>query len=94
MSEKLKNTESVLEGAWIFENGKNVDDAVSKRIQFLIADVLTKVAESDDGWDTLYIDTYDSRYWELTYPDSHLHGGGAPLLKNISNEDVEKKYNL
>ena len=94
MIAQLQQTEKVLIGNWIFENGKNVEDSVSKRIQYLINDVLKKVSSSDDGWDVLYIDMEDSRYWELIYPDSHLHGGGAPLLKNISHDEAVKKYNV
>ncbi|WP_052417196.1 Imm27 family immunity protein [Cellvibrio mixtus] len=94
MIEKLKNTENFLEGAWVLENGKIVEDSVSKRIQLLITAFLKKVAVSDDGWDTLYIDTDDSRYWELTYPESNLQGGGAPALKNIAYDEAEKKYSL
>ena len=81
MIEKLKNTERILVGAWIFENGKNVDDSVSKRIQCFIAEILKKVTLSDDGWDRLYIDMEDFRYWGLTYPDGHLHGGGSAVKK-------------
>lgn len=94
MIEKLKNTEGLLEGSWVSENGKVVEDAVSKRIQILISVFLKKITVSDEGWDTLYVDTDDNRYWELTYPENNLQGGGAPMLKNIEYEEAKKKYNF
>jgi hypothetical protein len=30
----------------------------------------------------------------LTYPESEMHGGGAPLLRNISETEAKTKYGL
>ncbi|QOY91146.1 Imm27 family immunity protein [Paludibaculum fermentans] len=30
--------------------------------------------------------------WELTYPESHLHGGGPPKLTRLSLEEVRQPY--
>jgi Immunity protein 27 len=44
--------------------------------------------------DVLYVDPSDSRYWELIYPDSQLHGGGPPTLRNLSEAAARKKYGI
>jgi len=28
----------------------------------------------------------------LTYPESEMHGGGAPLLRNLSEIEAKNKY--
>ncbi|MCP5251672.1 MAG: hypothetical protein H6939_08145 [Burkholderiales bacterium] len=33
-------------------------------------------------------------YWELTYPKSHMHGGGPPTLQRISKDEVYYRYSL
>lgn len=90
----LNQSETVLNGHWIFKNGVIVADDTSKRIAYLTQNVLKQIATSDDGWDKLFLDEIDSRYWELFYMDSELHGAGAPTLQCISKFDVVKKYRL
>lgn len=67
-------------------------DEVSERIFFLVQDYLIPITSDDSGWNCLYQDPADLRYWELSYPVSELHGGGAPSLKNISIEEVRVTY--
>lgn len=94
MIKELDSYETELVGSWVQQSGSVVADEVSKRIEFLTQNKLKKVASSDDGWDQLYIDEQDSRYWELSHPESDSHGGGAPLLKNLSQDEVKNKYQL
>ena len=69
-----------------------VGDANCDRIAQLTTETLKKVATSDAGWTTLYLDPGDGRFWELTYPHSSWHGGSPPSLIHISDEQVEAKY--
>ena len=69
------------------------DDAC-KRVQWLSQNYLIKVATDYSGWETLYRDPEDDRYWELTYPHSHMHGGGPPSLFNLSKEEAQMKYKI
>ncbi|CAF3478399.1 unnamed protein product, partial [Rotaria socialis] len=62
------------------------------RIEFLIKNSLLKITSDETGWDVLYQDKNDRRYWELIYYKSEMHGGGPPLLQLIAEEDVQKKY--
>ena len=46
-------------------------DEVTKRIQQLVRDYLKKVATDRTGWEVLYRDPGDGRYWELSYHGRH-----------------------
>lgn len=85
----IRKHEILISGKWEFENGKIKNDQDSIRIKWLIKNQLKWISKDDTGWINLYQDPNDGRYWELTYEDSHLHGGGPPTLKHIS--DVEAK---
>ncbi|HEX9391464.1 MAG TPA: Imm27 family immunity protein [Usitatibacteraceae bacterium] len=90
----IQPTETKITGKWVFENGKLVADASAMRIDHLIKNELVEKGRSDDGWSVLYFDKRDGRYWELNYPDSSQHGGGAPNLELLSREDAFKKYSI
>ena len=64
------------------------------RINWLVRSKLRKLATASGGWDTLYLDPKDGRYWERTYPHGQLHGGGPPALTNISQETARDKYDV
>ena len=49
------------------------------RIQQLIRDELVKI----------YRDPKDARLWELSYPQSEMHGGGPAKLTCISSQLAE-----
>lgn len=87
---RLKPEETDLLCKLTFANGRIVGDETCERIDFLTTQYLEKVAGG--GWDTLYRDPEDARYWELTYPESHMHGGGPPRLTYLSHEQVREKY--
>ena len=87
---KIKSDETDLFGKWEFVHGRVVSDATSERIKSLIKNCLVKVAGG--GWETLFRDPSDDRYWELTYPDSGWHGGGPPRLTYLSKEQARRKY--
>ena len=91
---KLEKTETELRGT-LKLNGTIVElDEIGKRIERLVIGYLDEIANDKSGWYKLYQDPYDKRYWELSYPDSEMQGGGAPLLVNISAENAKDRYNL
>ena len=93
---KLSHDETELIGEWLFD-GDNVEgDDNCSRIKWLTENILEKVAYSREygAWETLYVDKEDGRYWAMTYPKSHMHGGGPPALKCISVNDAHKKYDF
>ena len=85
-------SEIVITGKWILQGGRPVADEVCKRIAALTKTYLVKVGRDASGWNTLYRDPTDGRYWELIYPQSELHGGGPPELRNLDVQEANQKY--
>ena len=94
--EPLNPNENDLTGKWIKAEGRVEGDATTKRVIWLTSKILEKIALSKENgaWETLYRDRNDGRYWELTYPQSWLHGGGPPRLGCISKEEARTKYDF
>jgi hypothetical protein len=90
----LEANEVFLEGRWINTGAKVVADDTARRIEELISSQLTKLAASEEGWEVLYLDKRDGRFWELSYPHSGWHGGGPPSLTNVTKDQAERKYRL
>ncbi len=90
----MRPTETILIGQWRFSNGKIVADDVCQRISDLTSSHLKKIGADASGWNVLYQDPNDSRFWEFSYPNSHMHGGGPPQLKNITREQAQQHYGV
>lgn len=90
----LTPEETVLEGTWRWDGVTVVPSPECARIEALVTSALRLVAKSPDGWDCLFRDPGDERYWELTYPESHLHGGGPPRLAVLTPAVAAEKYHL
>jgi hypothetical protein len=90
----LQGNETTLTGKSLVLDGKVVSDATWQRIDWLVQHQLLKIASGTSGWETLYRDPNDGRYWERTYPGSEAHGGGPPRLDFITMDEVKRKYGL
>lgn len=90
----IEKHEITLKGSWEFDGRNVVADDVCKRIEHLTLQQLKKIATDVSGWNVLYQDPNDGRFWELTYPNSEMHGGGPPSLTVVSPEVVKNKYEL
>jgi hypothetical protein len=90
----LEPNETDLIGDWIVQDGKTAGDVTCGRIDWLIANRLTKVGSSlaGGGWETAYEDPTDGRIWERTYPRGETHGGGAPRLHVLTIDDYKRRY--
>jgi hypothetical protein len=89
---KLERHEAHLVGAWTkTPDGVKADD-VAQRIKVLVESHLVEIAVDASGWDTLFMDPDDGRFWELTYPESYEHGGGPPHLAVMDRSAAELKY--
>lgn len=82
----------VLRGRWIVVDGTVVGDDTCALVREMVAQKLKRLAERDGGWRVLFWDPYEDVYWELTYPESDLHGGGPPELSELSAEQVAAAY--
>lgn len=95
MNKLLPHEKELVGGAIKTEGGIDAD-AVSQRIIWLISEVLKIVGIEKDsgGWETLYRDPADGRYWLLWYPQGEYHGGGSPALKNLvlTAEEVAGRF--
>jgi hypothetical protein len=92
MHRELAPDEVALRGAWASRGGAVCEDEVAARIGWLVRTHLERIGAAATGWDTLYRDPRDGRYWEMVYPESERHGGGPPSLHVISREAASAKY--
>jgi hypothetical protein len=53
---------------------------------------MQKLGSDQSGWNTLYADPATGKFWELIYPQSHLHGGGPRELNEIHSSAAQVKY--
>lgn len=88
----LEPNETDLVGRWVSVGARVEGDDACKRIKWLVSEKLQKVATDASGWDTLYLDPVDGRFWEITHPQSELHGGGPPRLTQLPSERAKAKY--
>lgn len=89
---KLLPTETHLTGKWLPKDGRVIADDVCARIEELTRTYLRELGRDASGWDALFVDPADGRLWELIYPESGLHGGGAPELRHLSTQQAKEKY--
>jgi hypothetical protein len=85
-------SETLIVGSWVMRNGRVTSDAEEKRIDELIRGELQKLSIAPSGWEVLYWDPRDGRYWELFHPHSEMHGGGPRSLRVLDPEIVREKY--
>jgi hypothetical protein len=95
-SGRLKPDETDLVGNWITTETGVDGDAVEERITELIVAHLHKMSIRPEAgaWAVLYRDPNDGRYWELTHPQSEMHGSGPKRLTNLSAATARAKYRL
>jgi hypothetical protein len=84
--------ERSLVGSWLSTGSRTSADPTCQRIEALISGYLVELAQSPDGWHTLYRDPNDGRLWERTFPNSGQHGGGPPALHCVSLEQARAAY--
>lgn len=89
---RIQPNETEIRGAWAVVKGRVEADSNCRRINELISHHLREVASDASGWDSLYVDPSDNRFWELTYPESASHGGGPPHLRHLLRSEVRKKF--
>jgi hypothetical protein len=91
---KIESNETEIIGKWLYDGPKVTGDSACLRIEDLTQNYLRELAANGEDWSILYQDPDDGRYWEFTYPQSHMHGGGPPPLTLLSNEEAKAKYKI
>ncbi|MCL8268641.1 Imm27 family immunity protein [Leptospira weilii] len=94
MIKKLLPFENEIIGSQITDDSGAQHDSNLSRVIYLIENYLIKIKTDNSGWDTLYQDPEDGRYWEATYPQSSIHGGGPISLFALTDEQAKKKFKL
>ncbi len=89
---RIQPSETHLAGKWLARDGRIVGDETCQRIDELIRTHLREIGRDASGWDVIYRDPDDARLWELTYPQSQLHGGGPPQLRWLPLDEARQKY--
>jgi immunity protein 27 of polymorphic toxin system len=89
---RLAANETSLFGAWKEKRDRIVADPTCERIEWLVGNHLVQLGADASGWDELYRDPDDGRLWELTWPQSEVHGGGPPRLTCVATEMARAKY--
>jgi hypothetical protein len=84
--------ETEIIGSWETVAGRVTKDEQAHRVESLVRGYLKPVANSSGGWERLFKDPADGRFWELTYPNSELHGGGPPKLAVLTKEEATRRY--
>lgn len=92
--DRLRPNEKQLEGSFVVIDKQVVADPVTLRIEELIEHNLIQLGIADAGWSKLFRDSSDGRYWELTYPQSGMQGGGPPLLRLLDADAARRKYGV
>lgn len=89
---KIAPSEILLTGQLLSREGHVVGDEICQRIDELVGSHLKELGRDVSGWDALYRDPDDGRFWELIYPQSYLQGGGPPQLRCLSLAEAKLKY--
>lgn len=92
MVANLRPDETRLVGGIVVNGGRIDWDPVSRRIHELTQGPLILLGSVDAGWSKLYYDPVDGRMWELTFPQSEMHGGGPPTLTFIDQGTARFRY--
>ena len=82
----------IIKGSWVKIDGKVVGDSNCEIINNMIENDLEKIADREEGWITLCKEKSTNNFWECTYPDSQMQGGGPPRLELLSKNEVIDKY--
>jgi hypothetical protein len=91
---KLQPNETNLIGKWIAAGNTMKGDIVCERIEWLVKNHLKLIAHSKQwgAWETLFQDPDDNRFWERTYPNGDMQGGGSPQLTFVPPQQARAKY--
>ncbi len=92
---KPKSDENRITGNWISQDDRKViADENCKRIDWLTESFFSLIKVNGDSWSALYKNPENDDYWMLTYPKSHMHGGGPPELVKISETEAKEEFGI
>ncbi len=72
-----------LRDEWVIRDGKVIAEGNSTSINTLLVD-LERIADKDGGWTVLYRHRETHEFWELSYPQGEMQGGGPRRLRRVN----------
>jgi len=69
---------------WVVRGSKVSAEGDAAKIDALLSAELIKLSTADGGWRTLYRHRRTGGLWELSYPQSEMHGGGPRRLRQLA----------
>ena len=69
-----------------------IGDEIERQIWDMVRNRLNRLGERDGGWAMLYHDSSADIYWELSFPQSEMHGGGPARLAPIRSDEIPARY--
>ena len=72
-----------LRDIWVSEDGKMIARGDAAAIDDMLGTKLEKIRSDASGWLVVYRHRETNQLWELSYPQSEMHGGGPRRLRLI-----------
>ena len=91
---KIEPSETKIIGGYTLTAGEYIPDEAYRRIDYLCKNYLIFIKTDWSGWEWLYKDPSDGRFWEMIRPQGAYHGGGPPQLQWLPEDEAKTKYNL
>ena len=79
-----------LNDIWEFQDGRIRAVGDAKSINDLLKNKLVEVRK--ENWAILYRHKETGEFWDLTYPQGEIHGGGPRRLRVVSDPDDWTPY--
>lgn len=89
---RIAPSETEIRGRWVVIDDQVEGDSACRRIDWLVSHHLKELGHDASGWDQLFVDPDDGRFWELTYPEGEQHGGGPPCLRYLEASRARARY--
>ena len=75
-----------------FGPDENVDRLTGNDGKFFAEQHLTQLKVDPDKWTVLWKDPQTGQFWKEYFPQSELHGGGAPEFVKITEQEAKAEF--